>query len=262
MGDWEGQDIDNWEEFEKRLQRLNELQANVLRGHGGRSSTMLFRGQRDAGWNLETSLERECTWDITLDEYFRVVTSIQPEIERQTEKRWTTAPDYSGYKSWLQSLDQGAVIPALLSLPGYEYLAYLRHHGFPSPFLDWTRSSNIAAYFAFADANAALGGRVSIYVYWNILSLQGICLPDPQSGRPLICTKGHHVPAHRRHISQQSQYTYCIMKRNGTWQFAAHDGALSRCDSMEDSDLHALLSECPQGLAWNSTSRHRRNGRF
>lgn len=158
MGDWEGQDIDNWEEFEKRLQRLNELQANVLRGHGGRSSTMLFRGQRDAGWNLETSLERECTWDITLDEYFRVVTSIQPEIERQTEKRWTTAPDYSGYKSWLQSLDQGAVIPALLSLPGYEYLAYLRHHGFPSPFLDWTRSSNIAAYFAFADANAALGG--------------------------------------------------------------------------------------------------------
>ncbi len=34
------------------------------------------------------------------------------------------------------------------------------------------------------------------------------------------------------------------------WQFAAHDGALSRCDSMEDSDIQALLSEGPQGLAW------------
>ncbi len=138
----------------------------------------------------------------------------------------------------------------LLDLPGYEYLAYLRHYGFLSPFLDWTRSPYVAAYFAFGDADAATGGRVSIYVYWNVLSLQGICPPDPQSGRPLICTKGHHVRAHRRHFSQQSQYTFCVMNGNGAWQFAAHDGALSRCDSMEDSDLHTLLSEGPQGLAW------------
>lgn len=250
MGDWEGLDIADWEEFEERLQRLNELQANVLREHGGKSSTMLFRGQKDADWDLVTSLERECKRAITLDEYFRAVTTIQPEIESQTEERWATASDYFGYKSWLQSLDQGAITPVLLDLPGYEYLTYLRHHGFPSPLLDWTRSPYIAAYFAFTDATAASGGRISIYVYWNILSLQGICPPDPQSSRPLICTKGHHVRAHRRHLSQQSQYTYCVQLIDGAWQFASHNGALSRCDSMEGSDLRTLLSEGPQGLAW------------
>ncbi len=43
MDNWKGLDIAGWEEFEERLQRLNELQANVLLKHGGRSSTMLFR---------------------------------------------------------------------------------------------------------------------------------------------------------------------------------------------------------------------------
>ncbi len=201
MDNWKGLDIAGWEEFEERL---NEFQSNVLWNRDGRSSTMLFRGQKDASWDLKTSLERECNRPVTLDEYFRTVTRIQPEIETQTGERWETVPDYPGYQNWLQSLDQGTITPVLLDLPGYEYLAYLRHHGFPSPFLDWTRSPYIAAYFAFADADAASGMRVSIYVYWNVLSLQGICPPDPQSGRPLICTKGHHARAHRRHFRSKA----------------------------------------------------------
>lgn len=244
MADWKGQDIDSWDEFERCLHSLNALKATVSERS---PSKLLFRGQKVADWDLKTSLDREFEQPLKLNEYFRAIKKTQPEIESQTGLRWETVPDYPGYQSWLQSLDQGAVTPVLLDLPGYEYLAYLRHHGFPSPFLDWSRSPYIAAYFAFADAEARLDNQVSIYVYWEDVGRGKTC---PPRDKPFICTKGPYVRTHRRHFLQQSQYSFCVQQIDGAWQFASHDSALTRCDGMTDNELKASLADGSQDLAW------------
>src|SRR5579871_975887 len=65
-------------------------------------------------------------------------------------QRWDIEPHT--YRDRMRDADAGVFFKA--QFPGYDYMAYLRHHGFPSPLLDWTRSPYVAAFFAFRD----LGG--------------------------------------------------------------------------------------------------------
>ena len=42
-------------------------------------------------------------------------------------------------------------------------MSYIRHLGFPTPILDWSRNYNIASFFAFEDKTDSKS--VSIYIY-------------------------------------------------------------------------------------------------
>jgi hypothetical protein len=106
--------------------------------------------------------------------------------------------------------DYDALRPGVFPPQGmYAYMAYLRHHGFPSPMLDWSKSYRIAAYFAFR--HALHDGRVSIYVY----SERPARIKVGSSRDPYIYNLGPYVKTHRRHFLQQSHYTMCMVFQDG-----------------------------------------------
>jgi hypothetical protein len=213
----------SWEQFEVELRLLREERSNRKASSVLHISNFLFRGHSEHTWRLSTTLERQGKGTLTLRQYYRLISAARPQIETLTETTWNV-PEYPEYEKWLSEND--TLIPG--RFPGYDYMVYLRHHGFPSPLLDWTRSPYVAAYFAFAHA-VNLDSKVSIYVY---LEYAGNAKAY-SSRTPHIHGLGPYVRTHRRHFLQQSEYTICLAY-DEEWRYAPHEEALACADESQD----------------------------
>jgi len=89
----------------------------------------LFRGQSDAGWQLEPSLLRYLSTDATPEEALT--------IERHSMRDF-------GSQAQL-NVGTGFVPSGPATLP---WLSLMQHYGCPTRLLDWTKSPFVAAYFA------------------------------------------------------------------------------------------------------------------
>jgi hypothetical protein len=110
-------------------------------------------------------------------------------------------------------------------------MVYLRHHGFPSPLLDWSYSPYVAAFFAFKDDSAVRPEKKSIYAYCE--SPQGV--KGGALGEPTIRRIGPYVRSHARHFRQQSDYTICgCLDLDSGWRFDSHQSAFDNRRARQD----------------------------
>ncbi len=255
----------SWEDFLQKIHILETQYTEETENNLKRLYPLLFRGQSQSDWNLETTLERflkkinqSSSSDYKADDYYEIVYRTNYPIESFTKTKWDI-PSVEDWKShfnnnqnWRGLLTQGS------GLPGYNYLAYLRHHGFPSPLLDWSRSPYVAAYFAFYDSGNSQ--NVSIYAYCGHEGGRDL---QPEEPSIQVCSELTHT--HERHYNQQSQYTICT-KRVELWiggiqsykiYFTRHD---SPNTNYEDSFLKKYeIPSSEKGKVLKYLDRHNLN---
>ncbi|HSE58959.1 MAG TPA: FRG domain-containing protein, partial [Nitrospiraceae bacterium] len=178
-----------WEEFRENISSLFiELDKLSALRKPLKVSTPLFRGQANASWELETTLDRLSRRDFGVEEYFDTIQAVRPAVISITGKDWDIPDEFDGKQRVPQ---------------GYEFMVYLRHHGFPSPLLDWTRSPFVAAYFAFRSYDGPKDGKVAIYSFVEYLG----GAKSWSESEPSIHGLGPYLVSHRRHYAQQCEYT-------------------------------------------------------
>jgi hypothetical protein len=138
----QGINLPDWGSFEPELEKLrDQLTKNAS---DKKCPELLFRGQSDSEWQLSTTLERAGCEGMSFAAYYqRAIARVRPAVETFTGVKWDAA-DYS--IALEESFRTDRELFSLRRFPSvefYRYLVYLRHHGFPSPLLDWTASARL-----------------------------------------------------------------------------------------------------------------------
>src|SRR6266446_2182723 len=199
--------VGTWEECETKILKIEEQNRNSIIG-------VCFRGQANANWSLATTLERRTTEISSFIDYYNLMYRIRPAVETFTNSTWKM-PEFADIRKWAMSYgDHRDPNKTVLS---YSYMAHLRHNGFPSPLLDWTRSPSVAAFFAFSKPQS---DEVAIYAFSESPNNSKF----GSSNEPQIHLLGQYVRTHKRHFRQQSRYTISAkFDVTAGWQFVPHE---------------------------------------
>jgi hypothetical protein len=156
--------IDRWEQL---IEKFEELDPGWV-----------FRGQRDAGHDLRTSLERHTPRDLKPSSAeSRLLYEFKRRAHLYLGPHQIPAPDDAG-----------------------EWLALMQHFGAPTRLLDMTRSPYVAAYFAAEDMDES--GECAVWAVQQIWCLEaaGAAIlkalpPEEQTSAENVARKEHISPA-------------------------------------------------------------------
>lgn len=222
-------DLSSWSEFAPTIK-------SIMSDEDGRyrpcdftlPGRILFRGQADAEWLLKTTLERFSNKPWSVQEYAYLASFCGPEVESYTGRE-------------LGLLDQEELIECcksydtLAKLPDYSFWIYLRHHGFPSPLLDWTASPYVAAFFAAAEQIQAERMAVIAYIERPVGAKVGII------GERAIAVQEPYLRSHPRHLLQQTWHTVCTERKNREYLFSCHEDVFARSSNFQDMRIKITL---------------------
>lgn len=218
-------------------------------GLPGSSPRVYFRGVCDSSYELLSTLERSGLVGMLSLEYYRGILDMKPEIEQISGRAWNV-PGLHDYQS---SYSQGS--PFMLrrrcySPAVFDYMAWLRHYGFVSPLLDWTRSLDVAMFFAFRDANprAGAGGSDTVAVY-------GVAYDHDTRyeafGEPSVFVVDREARGNNRYAAQHAACSVSVVGAreddNVVWRYCRHGEGL---DGSGQQD--ALVKFCVPASERNS----------
>lgn len=118
----------------KSLKQFDE-EINRIKVAFTGSSKPLYRGQANSSWNIESSLERIGKKEISYEKYYYYIDKLKPLINTLTKNKFIRKATSISYPFKFDEYDKQS-----WSIPEIEYLTYLRHHGFPTPIIDWSES--------------------------------------------------------------------------------------------------------------------------
>lgn len=221
---------DNLDDLKSIVENLRKQHAKK-HPNGTTYVNILFRGQANASWPLQTTLERSKHPRLPTSDYFQRAKRGLPEIESFSGQRWELEKivDTERHRG-----DSHFDIP----IPVYDYFIYLRHHGFPSPLLDWSESPYIAAFFAYADPVSTDNEDVAVHCYIQSSTEPSGTL-DTRAGRPKISWKGPNLTTDKRHFMQKASYTVaaCWDEKSDQRLYVPHEEAFR-------ADQNRLVKVC------------------
>lgn len=150
--------LNTWADYPNQIKKIQDKYAQVSIGKMSHKNAIYYRGQSNSEWLLQTTLERSTSEEWSIRNYENLALRIAPEIETYTNKNWELPR-----KENLDKLFEAQESPVIPFIASKEFWVYLRHHGFPSPLLDWTLSPYIGAFYAFCQKS--VHDRVAIFAY-------------------------------------------------------------------------------------------------
>jgi hypothetical protein len=213
--------LDCWEEFETEISQIFKDLQNRRKETGLYVSHPLFRGHAKESWRLKTTLERYSEKEYSISDYYQIILAIAPAVESFTSKSWDISSD--------EIIERAYPAPPAAP-PRYDFMIYLRHHGFPSPLLDWSRSPYVAAFFAFQPRPESEDNNIAIYSYVEYYG----GAKSGRSDQARIIGLGPYVHTHKRHFVQQCEYTICRKYVENNYIYCNHEEAFQMNESEQD----------------------------